>query len=255
MSQATCRLTVLGPGGRADLALPAASPLGTYLPDLIGRCGGAPYDVNAAGWVLARAQGQPLPPAATLGESGVLDGEILYLTPPGVAPASGSCPDPPVETPRPPLQRPVQPFSAPSLKALFVAAGALMVSAVIAAAAALAGLPFTGATATLGVGWVVIVQHVVPRLTQPEEAARPGAALVAGGAVVAVTALILGCSGQPYSLGLAAALIIAFGLYSWRLVHGVPLPAALAGLGVIAEVALVPLLLGALGIYSLVMGG
>ena len=86
---AYCRLTVLAPGTRADVALPADVPAAELVPmlmELFGRHG----DPGAAAmpWRLTGATGGALPPDATLDELGVVDGELLRLGPDGPAPAA-----------------------------------------------------------------------------------------------------------------------------------------------------------------------
>jgi type VII secretion integral membrane protein EccD len=89
-----CRLTVLAPGRRVDVALPVDVPL-TELVPMVLELLGEPGPPDGAGarpdpWQLTGATGGPLPPDATLEELGVLDGELLRLAP--VAPP----PPPPV---------------------------------------------------------------------------------------------------------------------------------------------------------------
>ncbi|WP_329085331.1 MULTISPECIES: type VII secretion integral membrane protein EccD [unclassified Streptosporangium] len=79
---ALCHVTVVAPGGKADLALPADLPLPHILPGLlraIGEAGGESAAV--AGWALQRLGGTPLDLGQSLGALGVLDGEVLYLRP------------------------------------------------------------------------------------------------------------------------------------------------------------------------------
>jgi hypothetical protein len=73
------RVTVIGSRRRVDVALPAAAPIGEYSAGLAGLCG---QDIQRAlpqAWSLAVAGGAPLPLSASLAESGVVDGQVLYL--------------------------------------------------------------------------------------------------------------------------------------------------------------------------------
>ncbi|MEV4381446.1 type VII secretion integral membrane protein EccD [Streptosporangium sp. NPDC049644] len=79
---ALCHVTVVAPGGKADLALPADLPLPHILPGLLQAMGEPGGDsVTAPGWVLQRLGGAPLDLGQSLGALGVLDGEVLYLRP------------------------------------------------------------------------------------------------------------------------------------------------------------------------------
>jgi type VII secretion integral membrane protein EccD len=75
-------LTVLAPGRRADVALPADVPVAELVPMVLellgepGRPSGRPDP-----WRFSGATGGPLPPGSTLEELGVLDGELLRLGP------------------------------------------------------------------------------------------------------------------------------------------------------------------------------
>ncbi|GAA3719170.1 type VII secretion integral membrane protein EccD [Nonomuraea antimicrobica] len=77
---------MVGPHRKADLALPADIPLPHVLPGLL-RAMGELGDENAAapGWTLQRLGGPPFDLGQSLGQLGVLDGEILYLRPREVA--------------------------------------------------------------------------------------------------------------------------------------------------------------------------
>lgn len=77
------RLTVTGPHGAADLAVPADVPVTDYLPDLLVACG-EPATLNS-GWQLAVPGCVPLPASDSLGRHQVLDGAILHLYPGGGA--------------------------------------------------------------------------------------------------------------------------------------------------------------------------
>jgi type VII secretion integral membrane protein EccD len=78
-----CRVTMVAPRVRIDVALPATVPLASLLPTLLFHSGeqlgadGPPH----GGWALQRAGGAPLDTAATVAALGVRDGDILYLRP------------------------------------------------------------------------------------------------------------------------------------------------------------------------------
>lgn len=75
------RVTVVGTRKRVDVALPAAAPIGEYSAGLAILCGQgqASHGALPPSWSLAVAGGAPLPLSASLEESGVLDGQVLYL--------------------------------------------------------------------------------------------------------------------------------------------------------------------------------
>jgi MinD-like ATPase involved in chromosome partitioning or flagellar assembly len=90
-------VTVVGPGGRRDLSLPADAPVRELLGPLVDLAGNAGADAQPEKWTLSPAAGQPLPPESSLAENGVLDGTVLYLAPmlpdgraPTVAPVPGA---------------------------------------------------------------------------------------------------------------------------------------------------------------------
>ncbi|OLT13550.1 hypothetical protein BJF78_21710 [Pseudonocardia sp. CNS-139] len=85
-----CRLTVLTPRRPVDVSLPADVPVAELVPMLLELVGEPVFTARPEPWRLSGVAGGPLPPAATLAELGVPDGELLRLAP--VAPP----PPPPV---------------------------------------------------------------------------------------------------------------------------------------------------------------
>jgi len=73
------RVTVIGARKRIDVALPAAAPIGEYSSGLASLCGQDVHGTLPPAWSLAVAGGAPLPLSASLAESGVVDGQVLYL--------------------------------------------------------------------------------------------------------------------------------------------------------------------------------
>ncbi|MEJ3653950.1 type VII secretion integral membrane protein EccD [Actinomycetes bacterium KLBMP 9759] len=143
--QPYCRLTVLAPRSRVDVALPADVPVAELVPlvmELVGEPrGGA---MRPRPWRLTGAAGGPLPPAATLGELGVLDGEQLRLAP------LTSPPPPPV------FDDPVVAVAATAGRGglgdrRFGAAGAVVLAAGAAGTLAAAG---QGAAVAGGLAWL-----------------------------------------------------------------------------------------------------
>ncbi|MBV9922884.1 MAG: type VII secretion integral membrane protein EccD [Pseudonocardia sp.] len=92
--QPFCRLTVLAPRRRVDVALPSDVPVAELVPmvlELVGEPGTAS---PPRPWRLSGVVGGPLPAAATLDDLGVLDGELLRLGPATPAPAPPVFDDP-----------------------------------------------------------------------------------------------------------------------------------------------------------------
>ncbi|MGJ6962265.1 type VII secretion integral membrane protein EccD [Streptosporangium sp. G11] len=77
-----CRITVVTPRRRVDLAVPSDLPLSHLLPDLLAATGESAEEVApAGGWGLQRIGAAPMPSSASLNDLGIRDGEVLYLLP------------------------------------------------------------------------------------------------------------------------------------------------------------------------------
>lgn len=76
-----CRVTVVAPRTRMDLALPVEIPLADLLPTLLRHAGEDPDDPAflRGGWVLQRLGENSLDPSQRLSDLGIRDGEILHL--------------------------------------------------------------------------------------------------------------------------------------------------------------------------------
>jgi len=76
-----CRLTVVAPRTRMDLALPVDATLADVLPTLLRHAGEDPDDPAflRGGWSLQRAGEPPLDTARRLSAVGIRDGDVLYL--------------------------------------------------------------------------------------------------------------------------------------------------------------------------------
>lgn len=85
-----CRVTVLAPGRRVDVALPVDVPLAELVPLVLELLGELGSTARPDPWTFSGASGGPLPPDTTLADLGVLDGELLRLGP------SAPPPPPPV---------------------------------------------------------------------------------------------------------------------------------------------------------------
>lgn len=78
-----CRVTVVAPKTRIDLALPEDVPLADLLPTLLRYAGEDLADdgTTKGGWVLARLGGMVIDSTRSAGQLGIRDGEQLYFTP------------------------------------------------------------------------------------------------------------------------------------------------------------------------------
>jgi type VII secretion integral membrane protein EccD len=78
----TCRVTVVTPQARVDVALPVQSTLAELIPQLI-RISAAEGQSSAEnpGWVLSRLGGAPLPVGLTVTAANISNGDVLYLNP------------------------------------------------------------------------------------------------------------------------------------------------------------------------------
>jgi WXG100 protein secretion system (Wss), protein YukD len=72
-------LTVAGGDASADVVVAADVPVGALQPALAKLVGGWQLSPDDPRWVLLAADGAVLPPAATLYDQEVQDGEVLYL--------------------------------------------------------------------------------------------------------------------------------------------------------------------------------
>lgn len=78
-----CRVTLIAPRVRLDVALPSTVPLASLLPTLLWHSGErlAEEGVPQGGWAVQRAGDAPLDTAASLARLGIRDGDILHLRP------------------------------------------------------------------------------------------------------------------------------------------------------------------------------
>jgi type VII secretion integral membrane protein EccD len=79
----TCRITVVGPRRRVDLALPVYVSFADLFPTVAKYAGldQPPARQEAGGWVMQRLGQAPFAPDATPFQAGLRDGELIYLYP------------------------------------------------------------------------------------------------------------------------------------------------------------------------------
>ncbi|WP_329519275.1 type VII secretion integral membrane protein EccD [Spirillospora sp. NBC_01491] len=78
-----CRITVVGPQRRVDIALPADATFAELYPTMLHYAGQDLADAGLAhgGWVLQKIDEAPFQPAATPAQVGLRDGDLIYLRP------------------------------------------------------------------------------------------------------------------------------------------------------------------------------
>jgi type VII secretion integral membrane protein EccD len=78
-----CRVTLVAPQGRFDIALPVGVPLAYLVPTLLQQAGEdlAEAGVEHGGWAVQRLGGWPLDTGQSAAALGIGDGEVLYLRP------------------------------------------------------------------------------------------------------------------------------------------------------------------------------
>ncbi|WP_314176881.1 type VII secretion integral membrane protein EccD [Streptomyces winkii] len=76
-----CRVTVVAPGGRIDVALPEDVPLSDVYPEIARLSGGSPAEGSLSGYHLVRRDGRVLESGLSLAGNGIRDGEVLLLRP------------------------------------------------------------------------------------------------------------------------------------------------------------------------------
>jgi type VII secretion integral membrane protein EccD len=76
-----CRITVVAPNVRVDVALPEDVPLAELLPDVLRMADQWQSEGAHAGFVLARLDGAQLDTGVSLAAQGVRNGDLLYLRP------------------------------------------------------------------------------------------------------------------------------------------------------------------------------
>ncbi|MDT7616583.1 MAG: hypothetical protein QOF00_4030 [Pseudonocardiales bacterium] len=226
-----CRLTVLAPRQRVDVALPADVPVAELVPMLLELLDeptrpSGPWRPDP--WRLTGAAGGPLPTAATLSELGVLDGELLRIgrdAPPPAAPVF----DDPVDAlaAGAGTGRDDRRFGSAAVLVVAAAAAALMagagpgagVAALPAATAAVAALAYTahlvrGSGPTLGVAHTAALAAVPLAGAAGWTAVPPGSAplvAVAATGTAAAVAQVLLRVVAPVLVGTVVAAVLAAG--------------------------------------------
>ncbi|WP_344344061.1 type VII secretion integral membrane protein EccD [Agrococcus versicolor] len=78
-----CRLSVVGPTSRVELAVPSHIPIAELLPTIVGHLDPmlATRGLDHGGWVLQRLGHPPLDEDRGTAAAGLLDGDVLYLRP------------------------------------------------------------------------------------------------------------------------------------------------------------------------------
>jgi type VII secretion integral membrane protein EccD len=247
-----CRLTVVGPAGRADLAVPVSTTPGSLLPLLVRRLAapaeGAAGPGAPGGWVLQRLGDTALDEDVPFEVLDLLDGEILHLRPADDPIPELRYDDLPVGIAAS-VESATHRWTPVATRRLLLGLGGAALAA--AAAVALAGLPGRAVAPT---GAVVAVALVLGAVLLVRRAGQRGPGLVAGFGGIAVAAgaglcVPGGPTGvwQPGATGtvlaaLGAGVAAAVLLAAWR--------AAAVALGSVIAVAVSVLAAAGLAVWS-----
>lgn len=182
-----CRVTVLAPRRSIDLSLPSDVPVADLVPMVLELVGEPDRTVarQPQPWRFSGAAGGPLPSAATLGELGVLDGELLRL-----GPLTRPVPPPVFDDPVDALASTADTATGARGGRRLGSAAALLVTAVAAGLLACDASPLAAVVGALGacgaVGYAAwLVRQVGP---EPEAAFALARTVSLGGVVLAAAA-------------------------------------------------------------------
>jgi type VII secretion integral membrane protein EccD len=222
MTEGFCRITVVSPRRRVDLTLPADLACAELLPEVVRLSGESDQGPPPLHWRLGRLGEPPLRPERTLAQSGVYDGDLLYLRAAG-QPADPAVVEDLVETIAEAVDTRGGQWRAGTWhRFAMVAAGTL-----IAAAAALAGAggrgraELAGVAAGAAVGLSVAALGLGRRLGQPVAAAALALAALPWWALAA--GVLAGRPGMDPAVPVVAA---AGGLLAGALAAAATVPAA-----------------------------
>ena len=198
-----CRITVVAPRMRLDVAVPQEVPLAHLLPTLLWHSGEqlAEEGIASGGWALQRAGEGPLDTGLTMAALGVRDGDILYLRT-----GKGAAPTPVYDDTADAITSTLRDRSArwnrsDSRIAALTAIGVLLVAGALALANAggvLAGVSGSGGhgSAPLAKGTVLVIALCAALLAAGALAGAAAASRAFGDAALA-TVIALG--GLPYA--------------------------------------------------------
>jgi type VII secretion integral membrane protein EccD len=148
MTEGFCRITVVTTGRRMDLTMPTHLACAELLPQVVRLTGETEQGPSPRPWVLGRLGEPPLAPERTLSQSGVYDGDLLYLRAAG-QPADPVVVDDLVETIAEAVDSRGGHWTAATWHRFAMAAAAALLGAGAVAVGA-GGRPLAGATAGRG---------------------------------------------------------------------------------------------------------
>lgn len=189
----TCRVTVVAPRKRVDIALPSQVPFADLFPAVARFCGLEHADLvrEPGGWVLQRLGEPPLRMSATPASEGLADGELIYLRPKSVQ-----------------LPPQISDDIADEIAGVHAGPGRWV--------PADAGRLGTGAGALALLSGAVIVARSGPQWAVPALTAGAIAVILLAAAVAAsrawgspLLATMLGCASLPYAFVAGAAIVAA----------------------------------------------
>jgi len=157
-----CRLTVLTPRSRADVALPVDVPVADLVPMLMELLGEQGDPARPVPWRLTGPTGGAPAPGATLDDIGVLDGELLRLGPAAPPPPAPVFDDPvdalaALTAPPAEARRPGRPGRRMIVPAVAVPVGALLLAGAGPTGYAWAAVALAGAAALAAIVWTALL--------------------------------------------------------------------------------------------------
>lgn len=219
MRSTACRVTVIGPRRRLDLAVPGSVPVAELLPELVRLGGGEPAE-DLRRWSLTTLAGAELPAGRSLDDCGVLDGAVLVLRHPALSPV-GLLGTDVVETvttvtdaaggrwgPGPARILRLAALGAAAAAVAVVAAvtldgaGAAALAVALSAAAAIAGTRDSGAAAVLALAAAPAYAVAAVELTDPATPAGIVTAAAVGAVVAGLVALLAAPRSRPAAVAL-----------------------------------------------------
>ena len=217
---------MLAPRHRVDVALPSDVPVAELVPmvlELVGEPGRA---VAPQPWRLSGIVGGPLPAAATLGELGVLDGELLRLGPALPVPAAPVFDDP-VDA--------VAAGAATGARGHRFEVAAVLALAVAAAVLLGAAGPGSAPAALLACAGAVVAVAGAGRLAQATRGRAVGQRGDAGAG--AGSGRLTHCGEPGFARGVGLAGVVLAAAAGWAAVPGPPGPVPLLAAAVAAGIA------------------
>jgi type VII secretion integral membrane protein EccD len=235
-----CRLTVLTPGSRADVALPVDVPVADLVPMLMELLGEQGDPGRPVPWRLTGPTGGAPAPGATLDDIGVLDGELLRLGPAAPPPPAPVFDDPvdalaALTAPSAAARRPGRPGGGMIVPAVAVPVGALLLAGATPTGYAWTAGALAGAAALAAIVWTALLGRRANGRDDDPPTSRAAALVPALCAVpLAAAAGWAALPGPPSAASLLAAAVAAGTAAALAQVAARAVVPTLVGAGVVA---------------------